>query len=204
MFRKCIFVALMTFVPALSQACDCTNWYLKGFAGLNFLTFQEKSNAELEADVGYALGGSVGYSFPKLVRLEGEFTYRSNDLDKLILKDDGASLLLDLDGRLSSFSYMGNVLYDLPVNWKVVPYVGVGFGGRQQWSHLSVVAFKGTPDDMYIKGKSNNAAYQLIGGLNLALFGSLDTGIEYRFLDSITNPNKAHNHTLALTCQKKF
>jgi OmpA-OmpF porin, OOP family len=195
---------MVTCVPMMMQAFDFTNWYLRGSAGLNFISVPTTSRENVDTDVGFALIGSVGYRFSDNFRGEGELAYRHNSLDELVLKGNGDHLALDLNGSISSFAGMANVLYDLPVNWTFLPYLGVGLGGFYEWTNWRVALQKETPNFILVKSKAWGPAYQLIAGMNLLRFCKIDTGIEYRFFDSISNSEGCRNHTLAISCRRVF
>ena len=204
MIRQCIFAISITCMPMLAQAIDFTNWYLRGSTGLNFISIPSTSKASIDTDVGFALIGSVGYRFSDTFRAEGELAYRHNSLDQFVLEGNGGHLALDLDGGISSFACMANILFDLPVNWTFLPYLGVGLGGFHEWADGRVSVLKGTPDDIYFKSKISGPAYQLIAGMNLLRCYKIDTGIEYRFFDSLSNTESGRNHTLAISCRRVF
>jgi OmpA-OmpF porin, OOP family len=204
MLRRCIFIMMMTCVPMLSQAFDFTNWYLRGSAGLNFISIPTTSKASIDTDAGFVLIGSVGYRFSERFRAEGELAYRRNSLDQLVLKGHASALALELDGSISSIAGMANVLFDLPVNWTFLPYLGVGLGGFHEWTDGRVSLLIGTPQDIHLKSNIGGPAYQLIAGMNLLRFCNIDTGIEYRFFDSLSNPDSGRNHTLAISCRRVF
>jgi opacity protein-like surface antigen len=204
MLKKCILIAIAAWVPTFGYSFGLTNWYLRGFVGPNFVSIPSFPTGKVETDIGYAVGGSIGYRFPKVCRFEGELSYRSNALDQIVIKDKGANFKIKLHGALSTFAYMGNLLFDLPINCVVVPYVGVGLGGCREWGSGRVPILEGTPNAIRFKSEKDDVAFQVIAGLNLLHCHTIDAGIEYHFFDSVSDVDSDCNHTLALTCRKTF
>jgi opacity protein-like surface antigen len=204
MLKKCVFVALIALFPSLGHSIDLTNWYLRGLVGYNHVSIPSIHKARMEASGGYVVGGAIGYRFSRTFRLESELSYRSNSLDKLIIRGDSADINVDLDGNVSSFAYMGNVFFDLPFNWPIVPYVGAGLGGYREWGNGSIPVLNGTPDEVRLKVREGGAAYQVIAGLNVLHCNRIDAGVEYHFLDSIANPDSDRNHSVVISCRGTF
>lgn len=77
-------------------------------------------------DVVYAAGLSLGYDFkPDMdipVRAELEYMFRTNYSKKYRDADDS----IEFDSNIHTL--MLNVLYDIPVDWCVKPFVGIGGG----------------------------------------------------------------------------
>ncbi|HWP34688.1 MAG TPA: outer membrane beta-barrel protein [Thermodesulfobacteriota bacterium] len=80
---------------------------------------------ELSAELGFGFALALGGRLGRDVRVEGEIAYRMNDLDELAVAGFGSA---PIDGEITSFSVLGNFLYDLPVRGAVRPYFGVGLG----------------------------------------------------------------------------
>jgi len=204
MLRKCIFVAAMALTPILGHSMDLTNWYLKGLVGFNFLSIPSPSDMDTDANVGYAVGGGIGYQLPCNFRVEGELTYRHNTLDQLTIKGSDANLILKLDGSISSLAYIGNLLFDFPVAWACVPYVGFGLGGYQEWNKVRIPAFSGTENDLRLKSSISGVGYQFIAGFNWLTCNKITADVEYRFFDSASVSGSNNNHSLVLSCCKVF
>ena len=81
---------------------------------------------DLDPDVGFAVGGLVGYEVLLGLSVEGEATFRSNSLDF-----DGvlpAIFPAPPDGREETVTIMLNAAYTLAVPFLADPYAGVGIG----------------------------------------------------------------------------
>lgn len=133
---------------------------LRTFGGWSFVDVENDFNR------GWALGGSVGRYIRPQTRLDVEFTYRNN------AGDQGA----DVDGYLSSYSFMTNLVYELnQMQFSgITPYIGGGIGA-------SIVNGSFTDNVLSYSVDDAAFAYQGIAGVqrtmnrNVTLFG------EYRF-----------------------
>lgn len=148
-------------------------------------------------DQGTAFSGAVGYRFAEGLRLEGELSYRQNDLDEFTVREPGslAALLppasrqdpaaLDslrgtspIDGDLSVVSLMASLYYDVDLGLGLKPYVGGGVGLSRISIATSSSGRQLTDDDDTV------FAYQLGAGLAYRLGGSDDrpiiVGLDYR------------------------
>lgn len=110
-----------------------------------------------EFDTGWAVLGTVGYSFHNNWRLELEGGYRSNGLD-------GST------ADLNEWSIMANVVYDIPLSPKWDLSLGVGAG----YDHATLAAGVDLDD--------GNFAYQGIAGLSYAIGRQTDLTLTYRYL----------------------
>lgn len=204
MYKKYVFFALIALLPSIGHAVDFTNWYLRGLVGYNHLSIPSVPEASVEAGGGCVIGGAFGYRFSRTVRIEGELSYRNNSLDTLIIKGDGAHINVGLDGEISSFTYMTNFFFDLPLNWPIIPYIGAGFGGYREWGNGNIPILNGTPNEVRLKIRGGGVAYQVIAGLNVLHYERLDGGIEYHYLNSLTNQDGDSNHSVIVSCRGTF
>jgi opacity protein-like surface antigen len=131
-------LAAAAFVAANAHAED-ERFYVSGFLGANIGVTQKLDGATaagavrhieapLQDDIsgGVALGLVAKEAGWGRVRLEGEFSARDNDVDKLVLNGVRRQLL---DGHTSVTSEMVNFLYDTPKYWDRVRFtVGAGVG----------------------------------------------------------------------------
>ena len=140
-------LALSLLAYSLPAAAASKGWYVSGNAGFSTLMdgdFQDvfpvagvsvTAKGESEYDTGFGISGAVGRSWGKF-RLEGEFSYRKNDLDKLTITSVGAAGVLvtgvaafALEGDVTSLGLLANVYYDFGTGKKWVPFVMGGIGG---------------------------------------------------------------------------
>lgn len=110
-----------------------------------------------EFDTGWAVLGTVGYSFHNNWRLELEGGYRSNGI--------GGS-----PSDLNEWSIMANAIYDIPLSSKWDLSLGAGAG----YDHATLDGV-GNLDD-------GNFAYQGIAGLSYAIGRQTDLTLTYRYL----------------------
>jgi OOP family OmpA-OmpF porin len=136
----------------------------------------------LKTDRGWLAGAAAGYEWSSGVALEGELTYRKNELDKV--KGMGANI--DLGGDENSWAAMANAYYHLHTGTPFTPYIGAGIGVAQ----LTIDAKpQGAAE---FKDSDTQFAYQGIAGVSYALTNQLSLGLEYRYF-ATTDPNYSDN-----------
>ncbi|MFO1236994.1 MAG: OmpA family protein [Alphaproteobacteria bacterium] len=92
-------------------------FYLDLGAGGNWLQDFESQ----DFDTGYYVGGTAGYKLDNGLKFEFEVAYRSNDFDFVF----GQTALFRGTGTVTSFSLMGNMLYDIDLG----PGYSLSLGG---------------------------------------------------------------------------
>jgi opacity protein-like surface antigen len=144
-----------------------------------------------DTDVGYTVGGALGYNLTDYFALEGELAYRSNEVN-------GAGGAFAGDDDLNALSLMANAVLKAPIGGGFTPYAGAGAGGVR-------LAAAGDDDIVF--------AYQAFGGIEKELSPKLSAGIEYRYLDaseaSFVNPiatvdSEYDSHGVNLVLTRKF
>src|SRR5579885_3668270 len=184
--------ALCALYPAAAFAQNTTGPYVSLGAGANW-TLNEKTNTgnTIKFDPGPAVVGALGYGLGNGIRLEGEIGYRSNDVSSV---SNGLT-----GGKVSSWSFLGNALYDFNLGWPVTPYVGAGVG----FADVSTRSASG----------ATKFAYQGIAGLAYPLTNQLKLDGSYHYLGTtdldtstpagtVTSPYR--NHTLLLSLRWEF
>lgn len=155
----------------------------------------------LETQLGIGGNGVAGYQFDNGIRIEGELAYRHNGADRF----NNANT----DGALSSFSILGNVIYEFDNPSGIYPYVGGGLGmsrvGADNFSNLGGAAL----DDSDIV-----MAYQGLAGVAFALTPQLSLTAEYKYFKTsdpeFSNANNARvsvnysAHTALLGLRYRF
>lgn len=92
------------------------------------------SDTRLKVDfkTGYFVGASVGYQWCNNFSVEGEFTYRRNQIDKLHFKNADTTFEFDnfrRDRNLENYAGMVNVRYDWALEcMSFMPYIRGGIG----------------------------------------------------------------------------
>jgi len=121
--KSYIFAFILSAVAlAFAPAAQAESWYAGGFGGLNYAHDGDVNGAGQQAtyELGYGLGGYVGMRFSPNLRLEGELSYRDNDLDTIA----GGAVL----GDAATTALMVNVFYDLSPGAQLNPHFGGGVG----------------------------------------------------------------------------
>ncbi len=129
-----------------------------------------------------AFGGSFGYMAQNGLRLEGELTWRGNDIDKIAGANDG--------GRLTSLSLMINALYELEIGNEGLyglgpttplrPYIGIGGGGAR----YTIEAIPDLAAAPAIDDQTYALAYQGIVGFGVNISENATLTFDYRYLVS--------------------
>ena len=203
-----------------AQAEHFHGWYLGIEGGANVV--QKDNFADLQPgdvvdplnhlqqsfDTGWAAIGTIGYAFYNW-RIEGEFGYRQNSLDKT----KAPATVFDLattaksSGNLGEFTLMANVLYDIHVTDRFSLSLGAGAGGADSRLKLRALDDAG-PQGEFVNDSRYSFAYQGLAGVNYYLGSRSTLFLNYRYLD-VTKPNFSvvgesakfddfRNHTLTL------
>lgn len=127
-----------------------------------------------------AFGGSFGYLDGSGIRLEGELTWRGNDVDRVAGANDA--------GRLTGLSLMVNALYELRIGAggggyglgsgsPLRPYIGIGGGGTRY--KLEVIPSLGAPPQ--IDDQAYALAYQGIIGVGIEITETSLITLDFRY-----------------------
>lgn len=204
--------AVAVVAPATSQAIEDfqERYYVGVQGGANWLNRDIHQHVHLHNDLGYLVGGSVGYRTCLNVRFEGEFVYRHNDLNKVTYKYNDQKYKFNLHGRNETYSYMVNAIYDFPTCFVVKPYAGFGIG----YAHSVLTSRFPSRYDLPEGATKNHTekkdkfAWQAIAGLAYPLdfIGcidyDIDATVEYRYFEP--NTNRLSNQSLALGLRSYF
>lgn len=126
-------VTALVLVASSNASAEDRAWYATANAGFgslssSTLTYSDGTSTS-SADAGYessfTVGGTVGYTFSNNLSLEGELTYRRNDLDPVTLGGLGTFS----DGDFASLALAVNALFrfDIGSSGKLSGYAGPGF-----------------------------------------------------------------------------
>ena len=153
-------------------------FYLGGEAGWNVLEDQTDRapgfpSAKARFDSGFAAGARAGYEWGPW-RFEEEYTYRSNDLNRLSF---GGVALPGVSGSRQSHAFMTNLLYDFNLGWPVIPHIGAGIGAVDIIDHAKVAGFGRVFDD-----DDWQLGYQAIGGVRYNVTPNIALDLDYRYL----------------------
>ena len=187
-------IAIMLVMPSGAIAKD--GWYFSGAGGLAItsesdVTISENTgtaegSGDYDFDNGYALSASIGKRFGDF-RLEGEVSYRENDLDSLTLTSvtvNGTTFLgsatATLDGDYSSLGFMANGIYEFRNGTDFTPFLLGGVGLSRQTLEIDSVAGVAVTFDE----DSTVFSYQLGAGVAYAISDDARITGQYRYFGS--------------------
>jgi OOP family OmpA-OmpF porin len=160
--RTFALAALLSSASAIATTANATEgWYGRvdgGYSVDGEVDFNNGATYDLEED--WMAGLGVGYAFGPGLRLEGELSYRTNELDTF-------------PADVTTTSAMLNAYYDFNRGGRFEPYLGLGIGATD-------VEFDGTPEDVDV-----GAAWQAMAGVAIGLTDRLDLDIGYRYFQGI-------------------
>jgi opacity protein-like surface antigen len=129
------------------------------------------TDAEISFDNGVGLSLAVGSTISDIVRAEGEFSYRKNDLDSLSYNDSGVPVTNPISGdEGKAMSLMGNVFVDIKNDSAITPFLGLGLG----FAKIELEAGGESKDDTVF-------AYQIILGTGFKVNDSTSIDVSYRY-----------------------
>lgn len=214
-------------VPALSGATDLKQGaYVSGFIGGSSLKDADletsgydwqseqyyESKDKVKFDTGISVGGTGGYDFG-IIRLEGELSYKYNEVDSINGRDQEHYYLTE---EVGTFAFMANVFFDLHNDSPITPYIGGGIGVATIYNGNDRNDYY--DDDDYDDEEYDSVfAYQVGGGLEIALNKRLSLDVGYRYfvtdtakfnIDSYyisqTSKIKLESHNVAVGLRFKF
>jgi opacity protein-like surface antigen len=159
--------------------------YASGWISNDYFIYKDRIRFATDTKIGYFAGGIIGYkaspfyscSFVSISpRIEGEISYRHNtsshwwySVVSKELRNPG------IHGRITSISYMANVLVDINLNMSITPYMGFGAGYAQGFTKIHSIG-------RTWRGKSSRFAYQGICGLSCPICEKVEVSLDYRYL----------------------
>lgn len=140
---------------------------------------------EADLDTGWVGATALGWKLDNGLRAEVEVARRKSDVDDLLA---AAPLVGPVDGDYRVWSFMGNIVYDVPTGERWEPYIGAGAGLiRGKLRNVQPVDGVGLAID---KGSSDDAfAYQVIAGMSYDLTTLIEAFADYRYLASTDDLN---------------
>jgi len=193
-------IAAMFLMSSAANAADlytpeptpvaASGWYFSGFGGANWAddtSFDVDLGAGVAAitneyDTGFVVGGAFGYDFgqamgPLGVRVEGEVSYRDNDVDTHVL---GGADLAGSVGSTSALAGMANLLFDFNTGGPLSFYGGggVGIANVEFDSHGADAADPVMNDDDTV------FAWQAIAGVGYEVSPGWVLDVQYRYFNA--------------------
>ncbi|MES2121520.1 MAG: outer membrane beta-barrel protein [Chlamydiota bacterium] len=184
---------------AARESCcvDGMNFYVEAFGGANFLQHTTIDGNKTSYQTGYVFSGMLGYSWNDCgLRLEAEYAFRRNAIKKMQFITQGSSH----QGHFQTSSYMGNLLWDLPLCWlgcplwKIQPFIGLGLGYDSQKVHSS-------NSFVDFHQKWHHLSWQTMAGFAFPLFPHAEITLEYKFHQGGSH---FYNHSVGLGFVYKF
>lgn len=172
-------------------------FYAKVFGGANFLQDTRFSGNHVRFNTGYVASGSLGYDWCNGMRLEFEYAFRRNTISKIDFNSSEGS---SHNGYFQTSSYMGNLLWDLPLysllfaSCDIRPFVGAGVGYDYERIHSS-------NSRIIFNQKWHRFSWQVMTGFGFMLFCKTELSLEYKFHQGGCHFN---NHSLGLGLKYKF
>lgn len=171
---------------AASVAHAQEGFYFGAAGGVNFAEDLEigdlspccvGGDREVDFDDGFAVLGVLGYMFPMGFRIEGEASYRENDVDRITVQGEGTATR---DGDINIFALMANGWYDIQVFDNVQMHLGGGIGvGFLSFDINNAAVF--TPPIRSIDEDATVFVYQIGGGLAYVLQNGVAFTADYRY-----------------------
>ncbi len=184
--------------PAKESRCpDEMNFYVKAFGGANFLQNTTINGNKTSYQPGYVFAGSLGYCWQYYcLRLEGEYAFRRNAINKIHFITQGVSH----DGQFQTSSYMLNLLWDMPLCawgckfWDIQPFIGAGLGCDLQKMHSS-------NSRVDFHQNWTRLSWQVMAGFSYPIFRNAELSLEYKFHEGGSH---FYNHAVGLGFVYKF
>lgn len=146
--------------------------YVTGGVGATFPRNADLDSAgvdlDADQDIGWAALIGIGHGYGNGFRTEFEIGYRRNAVDSI----SGT----EASGDMAAWSFMANVLYDVPVAARVRPFLGAGLGvARVSANGISPVSSSRIDDT------DTAFAWQAIAGLAYPVTDRTEATLSYRY-----------------------
>lgn len=177
-------------------------FYVSVSGGPNWVNQNNHKHVKVDFKTGYFVGGAIGYQWCNNISVEGEFTYRHNQLDKVRFSNKKCHESqtnwhnFRKDRDLESYAVMANVRYDWALECMCfMPYIkaGIGYGNTK---------FRTKHDDFDACGNlfhcrkshdQSSFAYQAGAGITIPdIFCNTHLDIGYNYWS--TTQNKGHSN----------
>lgn len=177
---------------------------MKLFAGYNSLSMHLHPTSKLKVKAGQIAGIGIGCHFSENFKCEIEGAYRTNEVQKLVIKGAKEQFTIPINGDTSSCSIMGNGFIELPYLPSLVPYIGAGLGITAEYSKWNANIVE---NSLWIDMQPGNQvalSFQLIAGIKTPTVNGYYCGVEFKVLDSVLDHMCNHNRSLVFSYHKMF
>ena len=190
-FRACVFgLAAVVLLASQAPAQDLEQGPYAIVGGSLVIPKDVSGHGDkLRFDNGFGINVSGGYVFENFV-LDLEVGYRSAEVDELVV-DGAMTPLSDLSIDLTSWSFMTNTYFALPVGGGLIAYVGGGLG----LGLVEIQASRAVPGLQLAGSKADASfAYQFMAGAAYAFTQGMELFAGYRFTGSTYESADVHTH----------
>lgn len=191
---KKFFVILSLFCGCFLSNTGFADPYI-GIIGGGTAGFDLK-DSKIEASTGYYIGGRIGFSCFRLLRLEEEIAYQRSGVDSISKKGFNFH---HAHGHVSFWSFMTNLLVDLDCPFIISPYFGGGIGYvHGNGEGKGRLSLEESIHHAKEKIDRNSFAWQALVGLKYCVCLGLEASFEYRYF-KLKEAKANHKFGLALT-----
>ena len=216
MRRRAEFAVIATTMVLMSHAALAQSpWYISGSVGALWrfdasrsTTFTSSTGAtgpgtdSVTYDPGPFVAVAAGYRLPLGFRIEGEFGYAHYAIanasplstDGTFPRLNGNRLSLQSGGDYDSFTGTLNGFYDLPLEGRVIPYIGAGAGVAH--NNAQAATFAGAGGTPVFSRSSGSTTYAIIlaeVGATIAIDDHWSVVPSYRYEHQFTSGNQFSN-----------
>lgn len=162
------------------HASSCTGPYVRIELGPAFvqdgklIEFAGPVGADVDYQVGFAAGATIGYTFNRYFSVELEFEGVAADIKSV-------PGYYSYDTYLNNLPFLVNLTYSRPLhNTRIIPYVGAGLGGSMTifgtdgFGNESVAVYGDDTDVVF--------AWQIFAGMRVELNPTMSLGVGYKYL----------------------
>lgn len=205
MFKKLFLFLMLGISCSLYADVKDEGYTFRAFGGYNSVSLSSHPAAKFKVRAGQILGGAIGYKISPEIRVEGEATYRLNEVEQMTIRGKSKQFAVPVHGDIHSLSYIANAFYEPPLMWDLSPYFGAGMGVTCEYGDWQIAVIE---DSVWIdiQGYERMAfSYQLTLGLRLpAGYDNSFCGVEFRFLDALLDHMCHRNRSVVFSWHKVF
>jgi opacity protein-like surface antigen len=196
LYKRLLMASSAVALLATTGSAQAETWYYSVFGGVNLqndtsgfqstvTTFATPATFfDIDAKTGFVMGAAVGVKLNEAVaglRLEGEVSYRENNLGGRHSTTVTGTFAGPHDGNVSTFALMANAWYDVDFGMGFTPYLGGGVG----WGRSNADGFfRGvwaTSGNIRYDFEESGFVWQAGAGVKYPIADGVTLGVEYRY-----------------------